>query len=75
MNKALDIIDKTMYIENLTAEIVREFIEKIIIHYRIKKDCITTQKVEIYYNVIEKFELPPLYNLNSSENETQTITY
>lgn len=71
----LDIIDKTTHIENLTAEIVREFIEKIVVHHRIKKDGITTQKVEIYYNVIGKFELPPLYNLNSSENKTQTITY
>lgn len=71
----LDIIDKTTHIENLTAEIVREFIEKIVVHHRIKKDGITTQKVEIYYNVIGKFDLPPLYNLNSSENKTQTITY
>lgn len=71
----MDIIDKTTHIEFLTAEIVREFIEKIVVHHRIKKDGITTQKVEIYYNVIGKFELPPLYNPNSSEKETQTITY
>lgn len=71
----LDIVDKTTHIEKLTAEIVREFIDKIVVHHRIKKDGITTQKVEIYYNVIGKFELPPLYNFDSSENETQSITY
>lgn len=69
----LDIIDKTTHIETLTAEIVREFIEKIVVHHRKKKDGITTQKVEIYYNVIGKFELPPLYNLDLSENKTQEI--
>ncbi len=42
---------------------------------RMKKDGVTTQKVEIYYNVIGKFELPPLYNFDLSENETQSITY
>lgn len=71
----LDIVDKTTHIEKLTAEIVREFIDKIVVHHRIKKDGITTQKVEIYYNVIGKFELPPLYNFDLSENETQSITY
>lgn len=71
----LDIVDKTTHIEKLTAEIVREFIDKIVVHHRIKKEGVTTQKVEIYYNVIGKFELPPLYNFDLSENETQSITY
>lgn len=71
----LDIVDKITHIEKPKDEIIQEFVEKIVDHYRIKKEGITTRKVETYYNVIIKFELPVLYNFDLSENETQSIAY
>ncbi len=59
----LDIVEKTTHLEKLTADIVREFIDKIVVHHRKEENGVTTQKVEIYYNVIGKFELPPVYEL------------
>ena len=59
----LDIVEKTTHLEKLTADVVREFIDKIIVYHRKEENGLTTQKVEIYYNVIGKFELPPVYEL------------
>lgn len=64
----LDIVDKTTHIDTLTADIVRKFIDKIIVHHREEKDSVTTQKVEIYYNVIGRFELPASYELETATN-------
>lgn len=55
----LNIIDKTTHLEVLTADIVREFIDKIVVHHRERLNGVDTQKVEIFYNVIGKFEIPP----------------
>ena len=56
----LDIIDKTTHLDTLTADVVREFIDKIVVHHRGEVNGMTTQKVEIYYNVIGKFEIPQM---------------
>lgn len=61
-------MDKTTNIDTLSADIVRKFIGKIIVCHREEKDGITTQKVEIYYNVIGKFELPQNYKLETANN-------
>ncbi len=57
----LDIVEKTTHLEKLTADVVREFIDKIVVHHRQESGGVTTQKVEIYYNVIGKFEIPPKF--------------
>ena len=57
----LDIVEKTTHLEKLTADVVREFIDKIVVHHRQESGGVTTQKVEIYYNVIGKFEIPPMF--------------
>ena len=57
----LDIVEKTTHLEKLTVNVVREFIDKIVVHHRQESGGVTTQKVEIYYNVIGKFEIPPLF--------------
>ena len=62
-NMLLGIVEKTTHLEKLTANVVREFIDKIVVHHRKEENGVTTQKVEIYYNVIAKFELPPVYEL------------
>lgn len=67
----LDIVENTTHLEKLTAEVVREFIDKIVVHHRKEAGGITTQKVEIYYNVIGKFELPPCYTLETASNLEQ----
>lgn len=59
----LEIVEKTTHLEKLTADVVREFIDKIVVHHRKEENGVTTQKVEIYYNVIGKVELPSLYEL------------
>ena len=57
----LDIVDRTTDPEKLTEDIVRDFIDKIVVHHRKVVDGVTTQKVEIFYNVIGKFEPPPTF--------------
>ena len=57
----LDIVEKTTHLEKLTVDVVWEFIDKIILHHRQESGGVITQKVEIYYNVIGKFEIPPLF--------------
>ncbi|MDD6478907.1 MAG: recombinase family protein [Oscillospiraceae bacterium] len=67
----LDIIEKTSRLEKLTADVVREFIDKIVIHHRKEENGVTTQRVEIYYNVIGKFEIPSNYVLPTASNLTE----
>ncbi len=56
----LEIVEKTTHLEELTADVVREFIDKIVVHHRKETNGTTTRKVKIYYNVIGKFEIPPM---------------
>ena len=58
----LDIVDRTVVPEKLTEDIVRSFIDKIVVHHRQVIDGVNTQKVEIFYNVIGKFEPPPIFD-------------
>ena len=63
----LDIVDRTTDPEKLTEDIVRDFIDKIVVHHRKVVDGVTTQKVEIFYNVIGKFEPPPIFDSEESQ--------
>ena len=65
-----DIVDRTVDPEKLTEDIVRDFIDKIVVHHRKVVDGVTTQKVEIFYNVIGKFEPPPIFD--SEENQANS---
>lgn len=67
----LDIIEKTSRLEKLSADVVREFIDKIVIHHRKEENGVTTQRVEIHYNVIGKFEIPSNYVLPTASNLTE----
>ena len=60
----LNIVQKYTRITELNATILREFIEKIIIHERVKDNGKTTQQINIVYNFIGLF--------NTSENEKMT---
>lgn len=72
----LDIVESTTHPEKLTEDVVRQFIDKIVVHHRKGENGITTQKVEIYYNVIGKFELPPDYDIPTARNaeEAKALT-
>ena len=72
----LDIVESTTHLEKLTEDVVRQFIDKIVVHHRKEENGITTQKVEIYYNVIGKFELPPDYDIPTVRNadEAKALT-
>ena len=58
----LDIVDRTVDPEKLTEDIVRSFVDKIVVHHRQVIDGVNVQKVEIFYNVIGKFEPPPIFD-------------
>jgi len=54
----LNIVQKYTRITELNATILREFIEKIIIHERVKGNGKTTQQIDIVYNFIGLFNTP-----------------
>ena len=50
----------------LTTEILHEFIDKVVVHHRQQIDGQTVQKVEIYYKIVGKVEIP---NMSKKEKE------
>ena len=67
----LEIVKKYSEVENLSIEILNEFIDKIVVHHREELDGMTTQKVEIYYKMIGCIQIPSL----SKKEESQYINY
>ena len=56
----LQIVRKYSSIEELTSEILHEFINKIIVHHKERVFGETIQKIEIYYNMIGQVQIPKL---------------
>ena len=56
----LQVVRKYSSIEELTSEILHEFIDKIIVHHKEKVFGDTIQKIEIYYNMIGQVQTPKL---------------
>ena len=54
----LQIVRKYSNIEQLTTEILHEFIDKIIVHHKEKVFGETIQRVEIYYKMIGQVQIP-----------------
>ena len=56
-DRFMAVVDRYTDIQKLTPEIVREFIEKIVVHKRSEphKKKNYTQQVEIYFNFMGKF--------------------
>lgn len=63
----LQLVRKYTDIQELTPEILREFIDKIVVHHREQQFGQTVQKVEIYYKMIGRMELP---QMNQREKES-----
>ncbi len=56
----LQLVRKYTDIETLTPEILREFVDKIVVHHRKQEFGQTVQDVEIYYRLIGYVELPEM---------------
>lgn len=67
----LKIVRKYSQIEELTSEILQEFIDKIVVHNREEIFGETVQKVEIFYRLIGQVKIPKL----SRKEESQFIKY
>lgn len=53
----INLVKKYTEINELTDEIVQEFIQKIVVHHKVKIDGVKTQQVDIYYNGIGHIEI------------------
>ena len=56
----IKIVRKYSNIEELTTELLHEFIDKIIVHHKEKVFGETIQRVEIYYKMIGQVQIPKL---------------
>ena len=56
----LQLVRKYTDIQELTPDILREFIDKVVVHHREKQGKETVQQVDIYYRFIGHVELPKL---------------
>lgn len=63
----LQLVRKYTDIQELTPEILREFIDKIVVYNREQQFGETVQKVDIYYKMIGRMELP---QMNQREKES-----
>ena len=63
----LKIVRKYSEVEELTLDILQEFIDKIIIHHREEVMGETIQKIEIYYKMIGHIEIP---HITKSEHQS-----
>ena len=62
----LEIVRKYTDVTELAPEILREFIDKIVVHHREQLQGETVQKIELYYKMIGVVELP---QMSKSEKE------
>ena len=68
----LQSVRKYTDIQELTPEILREFIDKIVVHHREKQGKETFQQVDIYYRFIGHVELP---QLSKSQQEAYLLSF
>ena len=54
-------------IKKLTPEVLRQFVDKIIVHHRERIDGMDEQKIEIFYNCVGVVEVPDLKNIPQTE--------
>jgi len=71
-NEFLEIVRNYTDMKELTPQILREFVEKIIIHHREKIDGVEIQKVEIIYNCVGTIEIPNLKKIPQKEITMKT---
>lgn len=70
--KFIDIVSRYTDFAELTPQMLNEFVEKIIVHEADKSSGERHQQVDIYLNIIGKFEVPEEYDgLTEAEREEQ----
>jgi hypothetical protein len=63
VDRFLAMVRKYTAVNELTPEILRHFIDKIVVHHRIERKNSKTHKVDFYFNFIGKVEMPMLHEL------------
>lgn len=53
----IKLVKKYTEINELTNEIIQEFIQKIVIHHKVKIDGVNIKQVDIYYNGVGHIEI------------------
>lgn len=72
-DKFIALIDKYQNFDNLTIEMLNEFVDKILVHERARKGSVeTTQEIEIYFNFIGRF-IPPDFIKEPTEEELEEM--
>ena len=73
-DRFIALIDKYENFDKLTIAMLNEFIEKILVHERDRKDSIqTTQEVEIYFNFVGRFVPPAFGEVELTPEELEEI--
>lgn len=63
VDRFLKMVRRYTAINELTPEVLRHFIDKIVVHHRVETKNSKTQQVEFYFNFIGKVEMPMLHEL------------
>ena len=63
----LTAVKKYTRMKKLTPEILREFVDKIIVHHRQRVDGVYEQKIEIFYNCVGTVVVPDLNKIPAIE--------
>jgi dGTP triphosphohydrolase len=63
----LQIVKRYTRMKKLTPQILREFVDKIIIHHRVRIDGVDVQKVEIIYNCVGAIDIPEMKKIPQTE--------
>lgn len=67
--KLIAVTKKYTRIEELTPEILNAFVDKIVIHERVKQDGKRTQAVDIYYSYVGIVDVPTDEEMRAMEQE------
>ena len=68
----LDVVKRYTEMQELTPQILREFVSKIIVHHRQRIDGVDVQKIEIVYNCIGAIDFPDLELIPNNDVNLQT---
>ena len=75
VQKFLNIVRKYVHVEELTPEVLRTFINKIVVHEREKKHSQTSpQQIDIYFRYIGTFALPNVTNVTEETKQDERRT-
>lgn len=68
----VEIVKRYTRIKKLTPQILREFVDKIIVHHRERVDGVDEQKIEIIYNCVGRINIPDIPKIPQQEIVLQT---